>query len=202
MDAFETETYPLPQAAFVLQEPVADVRRAVERNEVDYHLVRLGGRRIRALDYPSLVFLSWAKTNAEDLTPALRRKCYESLRDRPTLPTFIEAGFVRARLDAAKKSVRERLKTLKGLDRQVETNAAGETVLKGTDIEVHRIAALLEGGVSAQEVLNDYPSLDLDRINFSRAYAATHPKAGHPFPKLTAKAAMRQVDFSVLDLDD
>jgi hypothetical protein len=41
---------------------------------------------------------------------------------------------------------------------EIEFRSDGEAVLKGTDVEAHRIAALLAGGMSAEEVRQDYPS--------------------------------------------
>ncbi|WP_167367785.1 DUF433 domain-containing protein [Methylobacterium pseudosasicola] len=149
-----------------------------------------------------MVFLSWAREHQDDLKPTLWRKLYESLRRHPELPSHIETGVFRASLDEAAKAVEGRLKTLRDLETGIERNAAGDVVLKGTDIEVHRIAALLNGDMSTDEILTDYPSLSADQVAFARTYAATHPKAGRPFPKLTAKAALAEADFSALDLDD
>ncbi|MET0430157.1 MAG: DUF433 domain-containing protein [Microvirga sp.] len=195
------DIYLLPEAAFVLREPVEEVRRTIDRKQVDTHMVTDGGRKVRALDHKTLVFLSWAREHQEDLRPTLWRKLYESLRQHPELPTHIDTGVFRASLDKAAKEVDSRLKTLRELETGIARNAVGDVVLKGTDIEVHRIASLLSGGMSTDEILNDYPSLRADQIAFACTYAATYPKAGRPFPKLTAKAAMAQADFSELDLD-
>lgn len=85
---------------------------------------------------------------------------------------------------------------------QTEITSAGDTVLAGTTIEVYRIAALLEGGMSRLEILSDYPSLTADQVDFAEAYAKAHPNPGRPYPRLTAKAALRSADLSALDLDD
>ena len=85
---------------------------------------------------------------------------------------------------------------------QIEIRPNGDAVLKGTTIEVYRIAALIGGGMSRQEILGDYPSLTADQVEFAAAYAQAHPNLGRPYPPLTAKAALRQADLSGLDLDD
>lgn len=85
---------------------------------------------------------------------------------------------------------------------QVELRPNGDVVLKGTTIEVYRIAALIEGGMSRQEILGDYPSLTANQVEFAEAYAKAHPNHGRSYPPLTAKAALRQADLSALDLED
>lgn len=85
---------------------------------------------------------------------------------------------------------------------QVELNEDGRAVLKGTSVEAHRIAALIQGGMSREEVLGDYPSLNAEQVDFAVSYAAAHPNPGPPYPRLSAKAALRAADLSALDLDD
>lgn len=97
---------------------------------------------------------------------------------------------------------RRRPKSLKALNKQVELDTHGNPVLKGTDVEVHRIAALMAAGMSVDSVLQDYPTLTADQVAVSQAYAAAYPKSGRPYPSITAKAAMRAADLSALDLDD
>jgi uncharacterized protein (DUF433 family) len=86
--------------------------------------------------------------------------------------------------------------------KQVDHDEHGNVVLKGTGVEVHRIAALMTAGVSVGSVLEDYPSLTADQVVFSQAYATAHPISGRLYPPMTAKAAMRAADLSALDLDD
>lgn len=85
---------------------------------------------------------------------------------------------------------------------QIDHDEHGTPLLKGTDIEVHRIAALLTAGVSVDSVLEDDPSLTADQVRSTEAYATAHPDSGRPYPKITAKAAMRAADLSALDNDN
>ena len=75
----------------------------------------------------------------------------------------------------------------------------GEPLIKETEVEVHRIAALVAGGMSIDEILADYPSLTRGAIDSAIAYASAHPKPGRPFPRLTAKRALRAAGFEALD---
>ena len=76
---------------------------------------------------------------------------------------------------------------------------AGDPLIKGTEIEVYRIAALLDGGVAPEDVLADYPSLTRDQVEFARAYAQANPNSGRSYPKQTFKAAIKALNLDALD---
>lgn len=197
-----SELFPLSQVAFVLREPVREIARTVEKQKVSCNWVRDGGRRVRAVDFNTLVFLDWEQGHRADVKPRLVQKFYADLQTHSRLPLHLSAGGITASFEEAAKRVHARVQKLRELEKEVERRDSGEVVLKGTNIEVHRIAALLDGGMTAEEVREDYPSLSVDQVTFAQAYSASHPKLGRPYPKLTAKAALRQVDFSSLNLDD
>jgi uncharacterized protein (DUF433 family) len=67
---------------------------------------------------------------------------------------------------------------------EVELTHEGEPVIKGTGIEVHRIAALIARGMTPDEVLDDYPSLTRHAVDVAKAYADAHPKAARPYPRM------------------
>jgi uncharacterized protein (DUF433 family) len=198
----ESEVYSLAEAAFILQEPVKELQRTVDRKIVRYKLVSYRGRKLRAVDYKTLVFLSWSSKHEDDFKPNLVRKLYESWIDHAVSSSVVAHDDVRVSLDKAKAQVLLRLQVMRGLEEQIEKTKSKDAVFKGTDIEVHRIASLLDGDMSTEEILEDYPSLNKEQVEFARAYAAIHPKPGRPYPKITAKSALRGADFSDLDLDD
>lgn len=75
-------------------------------------------------------------------------------------------------------------------------NSGPETLIKGTTIEAHRIAALTTG-MGIDEILYDYPSLVEEQVLAAKAYAEASPYNGLPYPTITAKKAMRSAhDFS------
>lgn len=88
------------------------------------------------------------------------------------------------------KAVEARLRELETLSNEIDTSG-GEVLIKGTRIEVFRIAALLDGGMTVEAVLGDYPSLKERQVLAAKAYAEVNPKVGRPYPGLTAKAALR-----------
>ena len=80
----------------------------------------------------------------------------------------------------------------------VETDRSGIPVIAGTGIEAHRIAALIAGGMDLDEVLGDYLSLTRGQVLAAKAYADTHPWTGAPYPSITVKKAMRDLNSNVL----
>jgi hypothetical protein len=61
----------------------------------------------------------------------------------------------------------------------------------GKNVSAHRIAALIGGEMSADEVLRDYPNLTAAEVEAAVAYAKANPWRGRPYPPLTVKAALR-----------
>lgn len=81
----------------------------------------------------------------------------------------------------------------------IEVRPDGVAVLRPILVEVHRIAALLDGGMTVEEVCEDYPSLSREAVEAAREYAAAHPWAGEPFPGTTFKRAIRNIGLEALD---
>lgn len=81
----------------------------------------------------------------------------------------------------------------------IAIEASGTAVIAGTGIAAHRIAALLDGDMDLDEVLRDYVSLTRDQVLAAKSYADRHPWTGKPYPRLTAKKAMRDSDLSDLE---
>lgn len=95
--------------------------------------------------------------------------------------------------------VERRTSDLSALAEKVEFRADDEPILNGTAIEVYRIAALLEGGASIKEVLEDYPSLSAGQVETARAYAEAYPKPGRPYPRTSVKRALAGAGLEALD---
>jgi uncharacterized protein (DUF433 family) len=56
----------------------------------------------------------------------------------------------------------------------------GEPVFKGTRIPVYGIAAMLDAGAMADELLSGYPKLTERLLDLARIWAAAHPRRGRP----------------------
>jgi uncharacterized protein (DUF433 family) len=155
---------------------------------------------VRAIEWSDLFYLFAVRTLQEELTPKARVEFYEAIRRRP-LERGREVQFGRIRVAVADffDEVEKRTRKLSELYDKVEFRSDGEPLLKGTDIEAYRVAALLDGGITVDAVLADYPSLSRDAVETAKAYADTHPKAGRPYPRTTAKRALRGAGLEALD---
>ena len=83
---------------------------------------------------------------------------------------------------------------------EIETST-GVALINGTNVEAHRIAALLAGGMTAVAVMRDYPSLTERQVLAAKAFAEINPVVGTHYPPKTAKAALRGSGLAALDSD-
>ena len=188
------------EAAFVLREPVRAVKKALDTGPVRPVLRRKAGTPIRTIGWADLFYLFAVKALRDELTPKARAEFYEALQQGGlALDGEVRIGRIRIAVADLVREVDERTTELSQLAGKVTFRDDGEAVLKGSDIEVHRIAALLDGGLSVADVQSDYPSLDRDAVEAARAYAGVHPKPGRPYPKTTAKRALRGAGLEALD---
>jgi uncharacterized protein (DUF433 family) len=200
IDMAEVLEFTASEVAFVLQEPVKVVKKALDEGPVEPKLIKKPGGRVRAVEWADLVYLLAVRSLREKLTPKARNEFYHALKrsvvDRTKEVRF---GQLSVSIDDFKAEVEERTKDLAALADKVDFREDGEAILKGTDVEVYRIAALLSGGLSEEEVRADYPSLTLQQIRDASDYAKAHPKVGRPYPKTTFKRAMRGSGLEALD---
>ena len=197
------EGWTTAQAAFVMDEPLEVFKKGVERGPVRARIVRVGNMRVRKFDLSALVFLHAQRELNADLTPKGRSELYEALIKLPHHGASREVTFGNLKFDFGRhlEAVELKLKELESLRGEVDASS-GEALIKGTTIKAFRIAALLDGGMTVASVLLDYPSLNERQVLAARAYAEVNPKVGRPFPKTTAKTAMRATGLDALDDGD
>jgi uncharacterized protein (DUF433 family) len=188
------------QAAFVLGEPLDSFKKAVDRGPIKARVVRRGRVRVRQFGLTDLVFLSVDREVRSELTPKGRAELYQALIKAPHHGAKHEVAFGDFRFDYDRHLmiIEAKLSELDRLSDQIDASG-GDAVIKGTKIEAHRIAALLDGGMTIETVLRDYPSLNNHQVLAAKAYAEANPKPGRPYPKTTAKAAMRNADLNDLE---
>jgi uncharacterized protein (DUF433 family) len=196
----ETAQFTAAEAAFVLREPVRVVKKALDEGPIESVLTRKAGVRVRAIGWRDLFYLYAVRVLREELTPKARTEFYKALR-RTRVERGREVNFGRLRIKVADlvKQVERRTAKLAELADKVEFRANGEPVLKGSEIEIYRIAALLSGGMSIEDIQQDYPSLSRDAIETAKAFAETYPKPGRPYPRTTAKRALQGAGLEELD---
>jgi uncharacterized protein (DUF433 family) len=188
------------EAAFVLREPVRAVKKALDAGPVRPVLLRRAGASVRAIGWSDLFYLYAIRALRDELTPKARAAFYEALQHMSAEPREeVRFGRFRIAVSDLVEEVRRRTADLAALAGKVEFRADGEPVLKETEIEVYRIAALLDGGSSIERVLEDYPSLARKDVETAKAYAQAHPKAGRPYPRTSVKQAVQGAGLEALD---
>jgi uncharacterized protein (DUF433 family) len=192
--------YTAAEAAFVLREPVRAVKKALDAGPVRPVLLRRAGAPVRAIEWRDLFYLYAVRALRDELTPKARTEFYEALQQAP-IGRGDEVRFGRFRISVSDlvKEVERRTTDLTALADKVEFRTDGEPLLKGTSIEVYRIAALLDGGAAIEEVLEDYPSLSRKQVETTQAYAEAYPKAGRPYPRTSVKRTLQGAGLEALD---
>ncbi len=188
----EKSQFTAAEAAFVLREPVRNVTKAFDRGPVRPSLRIRSGAPLRVIDWADLLYLFAVRTLRADLTPKARGELHAALR-RARPGQADEVGFGRFRValadmvDEMNRRTAE-LRTLRG------TLADDGKAIRGTrGVEVHRIAALLNGGLSVNAIREEYPWLTHEAVESARVYALAHPKSGRPYPRTTANRLAREI---------
>src|SRR3954469_17715423 len=142
------------QAAFVLGEPLESFRKVVERGPVRPQVVRRGGVRVRQFRLGDLVFLYADRELRAELTPHGRAELYEALVKLPRHGAKREVAFGDFRFDYGRHltAIEAKLEELTKLTDEIDSSGR-EAMIKGTKIEAHRLAALLDGGMTLEAVL-------------------------------------------------
>jgi uncharacterized protein (DUF433 family) len=188
--------FTLPQAAHVLGLRVDAVRKMVDRGWLTPAYLESGGRRIRMLDGIDIVCLMVGHA----VSAKVRNQVYAELKRRPddgplggSLALEVGGSSGRRTIDVPlERSVGEVLAGMDALERTTQTVDAADGTIRGTGVEAHRIAALIDGGMQPEDVLRDYPNLTRPQLEAAVAYARANPKQGRPYPTRTVKSALRR----------
>lgn len=81
-----------------------------------------------------------------------------------------------------------------------ELGALEDPLIKGTRIPIYRVAALIDGGMSIDEVAEDFPSLTKTQIQDAYEYARRNPAPPNiRYPRQSLKRLLR--DTGLADLE-
>jgi uncharacterized protein (DUF433 family) len=90
-----------------------------------------------------------------------------------------------------------------GIPRNIQmftvTVGVSEPIIPNSAVPIYRISALLDGALSVEEVMQDFPSLTADQILMAREYALKYPNYGVPHPKQSLKRLLRESGFVALE---
>jgi uncharacterized protein (DUF433 family) len=187
--------FTLPQAAQILKIEADLLRKTVDRGWLAKSYVQFHGRKLRALDGIDIVCLLINGT----VSPNVRNTLYLQLKHWPedqylagTMELQVEAPSGRRTIDVSlDRPVHDAMAGINALERTVEAVDA-DGIIYGTGVEAHRIAALVDRGMTAGDVLRDYPNLTAAQVESALAFAKVNPKHGRPYPTRTVKAALRK----------
>jgi uncharacterized protein (DUF433 family) len=186
------------EAAFVLREPIRAVKKALDRGPVRPILQPRSGSTVRLISWVDLFYLFAVRVLSEDLTPAARVELYEALqRAQPSCGDEVRFGRFRIVVADLVDEIKKRVAELNELQNRFARADNGKAVLDARGVEVHRIAALLRGGLSVDAVVEEYPFLSQDAVETARAYAQAFPRPGRPYPRTTAARARREAGLEL-----
>jgi Protein of unknown function (DUF433) len=182
------------EAAFLLREPIRAIKKALDRGPVRaVHQLR-SGTSVRVIDWSDLFYLFAVRALREDLTPKARDEFHAAIRrTQPECRDEIRFGRFHVAVADLVDEVKQRTAELSELQGNMVFSEDGTAILEPRGVEVHRIAALLNGGLSVDALLEEYPFLSRTSVETARAYARACPRPGRPYPRTTANRAMRDL---------
>jgi len=187
-----SETWTMAQAAMIIEKPPEVLQKTVERATVKPSLARRAGRQVYVFGMRDLVFYRALDDLKEGLTIRKVFEVYSILKEMPDGAAIgsVEVGHLKYDFKPYVRLVKARVEETEKLLKLIDASGP-EPVIRGTGINAYRIAALGDG-MSVAEILEDYPALTERQVQAAKAYAESSPKAGRPYPKSTAKRAMRE----------
>ena len=155
------------------------------RKELEHQVIRVSG--LPRLPFAALLYVRWLHVTGEGLGVGLRAEvCRGIFRateegQRPKrIPVAryltVELGPVLEEMDrkvSAFNRWKQRLATDPGI-------MGGEAVFPGSRLTVRHVGGMLERGESPDVILEDYPYLSREDLEFARTYVRAYPRVGRP----------------------
>ncbi len=154
------------EAAFVLREPIKAVKKALDRGPVRPVLHPRSRSAVRNNSWADLFYLfavrtGWAGTLRLRLGLNSTKRCNGR---QPVRRRRMRFGRFRIVVADLVDEVKKRIADLADLHDKVALADNGKAVFDARGVEVHRIAALLRGGLSVNAVMEEYPFLSQNEI--------------------------------------
>ena len=141
---------------------------------------RVGPRFLTGED---LVRLRVWRGVGDTLSAERRQRLFVAIAAKPTAKTVKADELLIVDVGEARKQVNRGVRDLEAAEAVVAKDKAtlgGEPVFKGTRVPVYGIAAMLEAGATAKELLSGYPKLTGRLLELAPIWAAAHPRRGRP----------------------
>ena len=176
--------YTPTEAAAVSGMAVKAVHNAIDKKIVETKPdLRPSGAARRALTQEGLLRLKLWHGVGSALSAERREKLFEAIAAMPNAKTVRADELLIVDVGAARKQLDAQIRTLDEAEAAVhrrKDTLGGEPVFKGTRIPVRMVAAMLEQGASAEEILEGYPALAPRMLELAAIWVAAHPARGRP----------------------
>jgi uncharacterized protein (DUF433 family) len=155
----------------------------VVRKEVEHGLIEAGNPP--RMDWPVVAYFAVLSELGLELGVDDRRRLLKAVR-RAVARHLAEVDLsrvVRLEVGQVLSELESRINRFLGWKDGLTVSAdilGGEPAFPRSRLAVRRVAALLERGVSADEIREDYPYLTMDDIAFARIFARAYPHVGRP----------------------
>ena len=179
----ENQLFTPNEAAVLTRLPLKAVQNAIDRKTVPAISGHRSGYSTRLLDSRALVALALERRLTDRIVPDLRREIFRALTDVRGSKVSVEGGLITIDLREPRKELAGSLRELRRARELVHSDPAikgGDPVFRGTRIQVHMIAELVEKGSPAEELMEGYPRMTAEMLRLASVYAAAYPLRGRP----------------------
>jgi uncharacterized protein (DUF433 family) len=174
---------------------VSGLKLKAVHNAIDKHIVEPVGKARalsagkvrqagpRYLTGEDLVRLRVWRGVGDALSAERRQRLFAAIAAAPKAKMVKADDLLMVDVGEARKQVDRGLRDLEAAEAVVVSDRAilgGEPVFKGARIPVYGVAAMLEAGASAEELLEGYPKLTDRLLDLARIWVAAHPRRGRP----------------------
>ena len=190
------------EAAWLTDLPAKTINATIDRGELPrVGRTRSTARNPRRLGPADVIYLFLRKDLSDILSATAKRELYEQLvglsakeflvrrlgqdpsEPQDDLAITLADGIVRVELKRALARLSKRWQALRRAEEVIVSDPEirrGEPVIKGTRVPAYVVADLVGQGADLREILEDYPSLNANKVRAALAFAHTHPRRGRP----------------------
>jgi uncharacterized protein (DUF433 family) len=175
------------EAAVLTQLSLKAVNNAIDKKTISTVAGRRAGHTTRLLGLRAPMSLTLERQLADRFAPELRRVVFDALAVARRDKVSLEGGLLTIDLREPRRELAKSLRTLRRARELVSSDPdtmGGDPVFRGTRLQVHLIARLLEKGSTEAELFEGYPRLTAEMIRLAPIYAAAYPLRGRPRTQL------------------
>jgi uncharacterized protein (DUF433 family) len=179
---WRSKTFTPTEAAALAQVSTKQVRK-----ELEHPVLNLPAGKRPRLPFSALVYLRAVRLSGLSLAVVDRARLYrlisEGLAKTPAPERVEFASVMSLSLGWIASEMASTLARFYAWKRRLSSDPnimAGETVFPGSRLTVRHVGELLERGDSPNDLLEDYPELSPQDLEFSKLFVKAYPRAGRP----------------------